>query len=300
MSISSVEVNHVNKQYGKKLVVKDLSFAVFPGDIFGLIGPNGAGKTTTIRMIMDIIKPDSGIINLFGNSLNIFSKDKVGYMPEERGLYRKLRVIDSIIYLASLKGIDRKTAEKQATTLLKQTNMLQHKNKKIEELSKGMGQLIQFIITIIHNPDLIILDEPFSGLDPVNTELLKSMFLDLKNQGKSLILSTHRMNEIEELCDRILMVNDGRSVLYGNLVDIKNEFRSNSILLDYDGDISNISGVTQKPYHQGKVRLILDEGTDPQNVLEQLLNRKVKVNRFEIPKPPLNEIFLKIVGKNHE
>jgi ABC-2 type transport system ATP-binding protein len=126
------------------------------------------------------------------------------------------------------------------------------------------------------------------------------MFLDLRNQGKSLILSTHRMNEIEELCDRILMVNDGRSVLYGNLVDIKNEFRSNSILLDYDGDISNISGVTQKPYHQGKVRLILDEGTDPQNVLEQLLNRKVKVNRFEIAKPPLNEIFLKIVGKNHE
>jgi ABC-2 type transport system ATP-binding protein len=300
MSILSVEVDHVNKEYGKKFVVSDLSFSVFPGEIFGLIGPNGAGKTTTIRMIMDIIKPDSGNIKLFGKGLNNFSKDKVGYMPEERGLYRKLRVIDSISYLASLKGIDRQTAEKRATTLLEQTNMLLHKNKKIEELSKGMGQLIQFIITIIHNPDLIILDEPFSGLDPVNTELLKTMFLALRRQGKSLILSTHRMNEIEELCDRILMVNDGRSVLYGNLIEIKNEFRNNSVLLDYDGDIQNISGVTPKPYHQGKVQLILDDGTDPQNVLEQLLNRKVKVNRFEIATPPLNEIFLKIVGKNHE
>jgi ABC-2 type transport system ATP-binding protein len=300
MSIPSVEINHVSKLFGKKLVVSDLSFSVVPGEIFGIIGPNGAGKTTTIRMMMDIIKPDSGSIKLFGRDLDTSSKNKIGYMPEERGLYRKLRVIDSITYLASLKGINKYTAKKQANILLNRINMLPHINKKIEELSKGMGQLIQFIITIIHNPEVIILDEPFGGLDPVNTELLKNMFIDLRNQGKAVILSTHRMNEIEELCDRILMINDGRSVLYGNLSEIKSKFRSNSILLEYEGDIHNLEGVSQKLIHRGKIQLLLDDNVEPRYILEQLLNLKVKINRFEIATPPLNEIFIKIVGNNIE
>jgi ABC-2 type transport system ATP-binding protein len=295
-----VEVEHINKQYGKKTVVNDISFSVMSGEIFGLIGPNGAGKTTTIRMMMDIIKPDSGQINILGERLNNSSNNKVGYMPEERGLYRKLRVIDSIIYLASLKGLDKQTAEQRATDLLKTTGMLQHKNKKIEELSKGMGQLIQFIVTIVHNPDLVILDEPFSGLDPVNTELLKSMFTDLRNQGKAVILSTHRMNEIEALCDRILMVNDGRSVLYGNLAEIKSKYRSNSVILECDGDINNLDGVTQYLPNKGKVQLLLNDDMTPQKILEQLVNRGLKVNHFEVATPPLNEIFIKIVGKKNE
>ena len=231
-TVPAVEVNHIVKSYADKAVVNDLSFSVTQGEIFGLIGPNGAGKTTTIRMMMDIIKPDLGEVTILGEKLSEASKNKLGYMPEERGLYKKLKVIDSIIYLASLKGVDRHSAEEKANELLSQTGMLPHQGKKIEELSQGMGQIIQFLVTIVHDPELVILDEPFSGLDPVNTELLKSMFADLRNQGKAVILSTHRMNEVEELCDRILMINNGCSVLYGNLTEIKSRYRKNSVILD--------------------------------------------------------------------
>jgi len=297
---AAVEVSHVVKKYGNKSVVNDLSFEVIPGEIFGLIGPNGAGKTTTIRMIMDIIKPDSGTIAFLGKRLNDASKNKVGYMPEERGLYRKISVIDTITYLAQLKGLTKQTAEKRTEELLKQTDMLQHKNKKIEELSKGMGQIIQFLVTIVHNPDLVILDEPFSGLDPVNTELLKSMFTGLKAQGKAVILSTHRMNEIEELCDRILMVNDGRSVLYGSLAEIKNKYRSNAVLLETDDPVGDLPGVIAKRSHKNKLELTLDEKTTPQQLLAELISHRINVKSYEIAAPPLNEIFIKIVGKNHE
>jgi ABC-2 type transport system ATP-binding protein len=296
----SVEVEKVSKQYGNKQVVNELSFNVMPGEIFGLIGPNGAGKTTTIRMMMDIIKPDSGTINVLGQKLSEATNNRVGYMPEERGLYRKLRVIDSIYYLASLKGMSREAVENRINDLLKTTGMLAHKNKKIEELSKGMGQLIQFIVTVVHNPALIILDEPFSGLDPVNTELIKGILVDLRNQGKSIILSTHRMNEIEELCDRILMVNGGRSVLYGSLADVKNKYRSNSVLVETEGDLKNITGVNQMIQQKGMIQLILEDGTNPQQILKQLVERGTKITRFEIATPPLNEIFIKIVGSKHE
>ena len=215
--MSVVEVNHIVKSYADKVAVDDLSFSVAQNEIFGVIGPNGAGKTTTIRMMMDIIKPDSGTVSILGEKLTEASKNRLGYLPEERGLYRKLTVIDSIIYLASLKGMDRHSAEEKADELLNHTGMLPHKGKRIEELSRGMGQIIQFIVTIIHNPEVVVLDEPFAGLDPVNTELLKSMLIDLRDKGKTVILSTHQMNEIEELCDRILMIDNGRAVLHGNL-----------------------------------------------------------------------------------
>ena len=249
----AVEVSHIVKSFADKVVVNDLSFSVAQGEIFGLIGPNGAGKTTTIRMMMDIIKPDSGDVTILGEKLSESTKNKLGYLPEERGLYKKLRVIDSIVYLASLKGMDRHSAEIKADELLNQTGMLPHKGKKIEELSRGMGQIIQFIVSVIHDPELVVLDEPFAGLDPVNTELLKGMLFDLKNQGKALILSTHQMNEIEELCDRILMINDGRSVLYGNLAEIKSRYRSNSVLLEFEGELGEVPGVTEKRTHKGYV-----------------------------------------------
>ena len=296
----AVEVNHIVKSYADKAVVNDLSFSVAQGEIFGLIGPNGAGKTTTIRMMMDIIKPDSGEVTILGEKLSEASKNKLGYLPEERGLYRKLTTIDSIIYLASLKGMDRHSAEGKADELLNQTGMLPHKGKKIEELSRGMGQIIQFIVTIIHNPELVILDEPFAGLDPVNTELLKRMVADLRNQGKAMILSTHQMNEVEELCDRILMINHGRSVLYGKLPEIQSKYRSNSVLLEFEGKLEEVPGVTEKRAHKGYVELVLDRNTIPKQVLERLVSTGIVINRFEVATPSLNEIFLKVAGKNHE
>jgi ABC-2 type transport system ATP-binding protein len=296
--MSAVEVNHIVKSFADKVAVDDLSFSVTQGEIFGLIGPNGAGKTTTIRMMMDIIKPDSGEVTIFGEKLSETTKNKLGYLPEERGLYKKLRVLDSIIYLASLKGMDRHSATKKADELLSQTGMLSTKRQKIEEMSKGMGQVIQFIVTVIHDPQLVILDEPFAGLDPVNTELLKGMFADLRNQGKAVILSTHQMNQVEELCDRILMVNNGRAVLYGDLSEIKSRYKANSVLLDFKGELGEVPGVTEKRTHRGYVELVLDGKTTPQQVLAHLVSRGVVINRFEMATPSLNEIFLKEVGKN--
>ncbi len=295
-----VEVNNIVKSYADKVAVNDLSFAVAQNEIFGLIGPNGAGKTTTIRIMMDIIKPDSGEVTILGERLTEASKNKLGYLPEERGLYRNLTVIDSIIYLASLKGMDRHSAEEKADELLNQTGMLPHKGKKIEELSRGMGQIIQFIVTIIHDPELVVLDEPFGGLDPVNTELLKRIFVDLRNQGKAVILSTHQMNQVEELCDRILMIDNGRSVLQGNLIEIKAQYRSNSVIIDAEDDLGTVPGVTEQRTHKGYVELILDENTTPKQVLERLVSTGRVINRFEVATPSLNEIFLKVVSKNHE
>jgi ABC-2 type transport system ATP-binding protein len=299
-TMQAVEVSHIIKSFADKVVVNDLSFSVSQGEIFGLIGPNGAGKTTTIRMMMDIIKPDSGDVTILGEKLSEATKNRLGYLPEERGLYKKLRVLDSITYLASLKGMDRRPAEEKANELLNQTGMLPHKMKKIEELSRGMGQVIQFIVSIIHDPELVVLDEPFGGLDPVNVELLKGMLFKLRNQGKALILSTHQMNEIEELCDRILMINHGRSVLYGNLAEIKSKYRSNSVLLEFEGELGDVPGVTEKRTHKGYVELVLDGSLTPQQVLERLVGRGIAINRFEVATPPLNEIFLTVVSKAHE
>lgn len=295
--MSVVEVNHVVKSYADKAVVNDVSFSVNQGEIFGLIGPNGAGKTTTIRMIMDIVKPDSGEVRILGDRLGEATKNKVGYLPEERGLYRKLSTIDSIVYLASLKGMDKRLARKKAEELLQNVDMLPHKEKKIEELSRGMGQIIQFLVTIIHDPQLVILDEPFAGLDPVNTESLKTMILELKNQGKAIILSTHRMNEVEELSDRILMINVGRAVLYGELAEIKTRYRDNSVLLEFEGELGALEGVTEKRSHKEYVELVLDRKTTPQQLLERLISQGVVVNRFEVSTPPLHDIFLKVVGE---
>ncbi|MDD5189844.1 MAG: ATP-binding cassette domain-containing protein [Dehalococcoidales bacterium] len=300
MKNNTVEVNHIRKAYGNRAVVNDLSFVVKPGEIFGLIGPNGAGKTTTIRMMMDIIKPDSGEVKILGETLTEGAKNNIGYLPEERGLYKKLSVIDSIIYFASLKGVDAKTAGKRAEELLKRVDMIGHRQKKIEELSRGMGQIIQVIVTIIHSPQLIILDEPTASLDPVNAQLLKEIMLDLRKQGKTVIMSTHRMNEIEEMCDRILMINKGRLVLYGDIPSIKAKYRNNSVLIEFQGELGEIPGVTEKRPHDHAVELMLDNKTTPQMVLETLVHKRINVNRFELSTPSLNEIFIKVAGDERE
>jgi ABC-2 type transport system ATP-binding protein len=296
----AVEVNHISKSFAGKAAVKDLLFSVDQGEVFGLIGPNGAGKTTTIRMMMDIIKPDSGNITILGRKLGEDTKNRLGYLPEERGLYRKMKVMDCLVYLASLKGLDRRAAAVKAEGYLERTGLLGSKNKRIEELSKGMGQIVQFILTILHDPQLIILDEPFSGLDPVNTEILKTMLLELRNQNKALILSTHQMNQVEELCDRVLMVSDGIAVLYGGLREIKAGYRQNIVLLDIEGDPGNLPGVTSRSFQKGQWELSLDEKTSPQQLLAALSAGGAVINRFEIATPSLNEIFLKVAGKKHE
>jgi ABC-2 type transport system ATP-binding protein len=298
--MDTVTVDHIVKAFTDKVAVNDLSFTIKPGEIFGIIGPNGAGKTTTIKMIMDIIRPDSGEVKILGEKFNESSKNKIGYMPEERGLYKKARVLDTIIYLATLKGMDKATAIKKANHLLEQTGMLPNARKKMEELSKGMSQLIQFIVTTIHDPQLLIMDEPFSGLDPINAESSMKWLLDLRNQGRSVVLSTHQMNQVEELCDRILMVDHGRAVLYGDLKEIKTRFRSNSIILSCEGEPGAIPGVTEQRPGKDYTEVFLDGKTTPQQVLKTLLDRGIIVNRFELAMPPLNDIFIKVAGEQHE
>ena len=296
----AVEVSNVVKSYADRVVVDSLSFTVDRGEIFGLIGPNGAGKTTTIRMMMDIIKPDSGEIAILGERISERTKSRLGYLPEERGLYKKLSVMDSIVYLSSLKGMDRRSAEERANHLLEQTGMMAHSRKKIDELSKGMAQIIQFIVTIVHDPELVILDEAFSGLDPVNTELLKGLVLELRNQGKVVVLSTHQMNQVEELCDRILMIDNGRAVLYGGLEETRARHRGNSVIVDVEGELGEVPGVATRRAHKGYVELVLDQSTTAPQVLERLVNAGMSINRFEVATPSLNEIFLRVAGGNHE
>jgi ABC-2 type transport system ATP-binding protein len=292
-----VEVNNVVKSYGDRAVVDDVSFDVDSGEVFGLIGPNGAGKTTTIRMMMDLVKPDSGKVTILGEALSEAAKNFIGYLPEERGLYLNLTVMESLIYLATLKGMAKRLAAERAEGLLRRIDMLPHRDKKIKELSRGMGQFIQFLVTIIHDPRLIVLDEPFANLDPVNTELIREMVLELRGQGRAIILSTHRMNEVEELCDRILMIDEGRTVLYGDLAEIKERYRNNSIVMEYEGELGEVTGVVRRQDHDGHVELFLEAETAPQQVLAQLVGQGIMIKRFEVATPPLHDIFLQVVDE---
>jgi ABC-2 type transport system ATP-binding protein len=298
--MNTLEVNHIFKSYSGQKAVKDLSFSVEPGEILGLIGPNGAGKSSTIKIILDFMKPDSGEVKIFGHPMKEASKDRIGYLPEEKGLYKKLKAIDLILYFASLKGVDQGTATRKADELLRRTGMYENKERKIKEMSKGMGQMIQFIMTIIHEPLLIIMDEPFSGLDPVNTELMKNIVSDLRDEGRAIILSTHQMNQVEELCDRVLMVNEGNEVLYGKIEEVKAGFRKHSVQVNVDGEIGDLPGVIDKKYHKDSVELFLAPDTTPQIILDHLRAIKVGINRFEVRSPSLNEIFLKLAGSDHE
>jgi len=297
---NTIKISDISKSFNNTKVVDGISFNVKQSEIFGLIGPNGAGKTTTIRMIMDIIKADSGRITILGESLNEQTKNSIGYLPEERGLYKKMTVLQSLTYLASMKGMEVRQMNNRAEQLLERVGMLDSKGKRIEELSRGMGQLIQFLITIIHSPQLIILDEPFANLDPVNTELIKEIIIELKKQGRAIILSTHRMNEVEELCDRIFMINKGTSVLYGELTDIKDRYRNNSVVLEYKGELGEIEGVQKRRDFDGQVELFLDKSTTTQQILTQLVSQGVIVNRFEVSTPPCMIYSFKLSGRDNE
>ena len=298
--MKAVEANHLYKSYGDVTAVHDLTFSVDRGEILGLIGPNGAGKSSTIRIVLDFMKPDSGEVRVFGQQMNEALKDQIGYLPEERGLYKRLTAIDLILYLASLKGMDRATAEQRAHVLLEQTGMLEYKKKKNKEMSKGMGQLIQFIVTVIHDPDLIILDEPFSGLDPIRTEAVQTIIGDLRDEGKAVILSTHQMNKVEELCDRVLMIDRGHTILYGDLMETRARFRRNSVQVAVEGELGDLPGVVDRQLKNGTVELVLAPDTTPQAILDRLRDRGITINRFEVTTPSLHEIFLHLAGVDRE
>jgi ABC-2 type transport system ATP-binding protein len=298
--MTAVTINHLHKSYNGNPAVEDLTFSLKSGELLGLIGPNGAGKSTTIKILLDFMKPDSGEVRIFDQPMNEALKNKIGYLPEERGLYKRLTAIDQILYFSSLKGLDHSSAEEKADQLLRQTGMLESKQKKIKDMSKGMGQIIQFIVTVIHDPQLIILDEPFSGLDPVNTEMMKNFISQLRDEGKSVILSTHQMNQVEELCDRVLMINHGREVLYGNLQEIKGNYKEHSVRIDVDGELGNLDGVIHQKFNKGILELDLSPGITPQNILDQLQEKGKTIHHFEIKKPSLNDIFLQLAGSNHE
>jgi ABC-2 type transport system ATP-binding protein len=297
--MDTVSVSNLYKSYNGLEAVKDVTFSVNPGEILGLIGPNGAGKSTTIKIILDFMKPDSGDVLLFGQPMTEETKNRIGYLPESKGLYKDLSAIDCILYLASLKGMDKGSAKEKAMQLLEQTNLLESSKKKIKHLSKGMGQMIQFIVTIIHDPKLLIMDEPFSGLDPVNTELMKNIVSEMRDKGRAIILSTHQMNQVEELCDQVLMINHGEEVLYGDLKQIKSKYRKHSVQVSVDGEIGDLSGVTERHMNKDGVELVLAKDTSPQVVLDQIRGQGLAVNRFEITTPSLHSIFLHVVGGNY-
>jgi ABC-2 type transport system ATP-binding protein len=291
-------LEHVTKSFGEFTAVNDLSLQVRPGRVFGLIGPNGAGKTTTIRMIVNITVPDSGTIELLGQRMNTALQDRIGYLPEERGLYKRMRVGEQLRFFAELKDLRGAEANKRIDEWLKRLELTAWKEKRTKELSKGMQQKVQFITAVIHDPDLVILDEPFSGLDPVNVDLMKETILDQKAKGKTIILSTHQMEIAEKLCDDVCMINRAHKVLDGKLRDIKRSFSRNAVALQFEGgdgllnDPALVANISQKGED---TEVLLAPGASPQTLLKRLVDSGVNVSKFELVEPSLHDIFIEKV-----
>ena len=293
--MASVEVCSIWKRFSGRAVVQDVSFTVEPGEVLGMVGPNGAGKTTTIRMLLDIIQPDEGTVLLFGRPFSREHRTLLGYLPEERGLYRDLRVGETLEYLGTLKGMRRSDARRRAEEVLKRLDMTEHGSKKIAELSRGMGQLIQLAATIIHEPRLLILDEPFSGLDPLNVRLMKEVLGQLRENGVAIILSTHQMNQVEEFCDQVLMINQGRVVLYGSLEEVRSSFGEGSILVEATELPEGLPGVLKVNDHCTYQELVMADDSSSKDVFRALAEREIEVRRFQVAKLPLEKIFVRIV-----
>ncbi len=291
----AVEVNSLTKSFGAVKAVDDVSFQVEYGEIFGLLGPNGAGKTTTIRLILDIFKPDRGQVAILGGAMTEPKKERIGYMPEERGLYQDIPLERCLIYLGTLKGLTSEQVRTRAGEYLERFDLLEYRHKKVKELSKGMQQKAQIIATILHQPELLIIDEPFSGLDPVNTRMVKGLLLDLHKQGVTIIMSTHQMHQVEEMCDRILLINHGQVLLYGDLAQIRRRHSGHAILVQTEQALPDLDGVESIEPHNAAVLLTLAPGIDPQTVLQQLVAQQISLEQFEIATPTLDEIFIQVV-----
>jgi ABC-2 type transport system ATP-binding protein len=299
---NAISVNQISKSYGEFVAVNNLSLEVKQGSIFGLLGPNGAGKSTSIRMMVNITMPDTGEIRLFGQPMNDKLQERVGYLPEDRGLYKKMKVGEQLAFFAELKSVPRKEAEKRIDAWLARIEMTEWKNKKWEELSKGMQQKIQFVSTILHSPDLVILDEPFSGLDPVSAGLLKEVVQELRQQNKTIIFSTHLMEQAEELCDEICLINRGQKILSGSVREIKRGFGWRYIAIDgehYEDVLNTHSGVKQISRRRDHTEVTLGDQDDPQMLLQHLLTKGARITRFELVAPSLNEIFIESVKRTN-
>jgi ABC-2 type transport system ATP-binding protein len=300
-SLPTVSIDHITKIFGEFTAVSDLSLAVYPGRVYGLLGPNGAGKTTTIRMIVNITAPDSGRIEVFGQQITPELQDRIGYLPEERGLYKKMKVGDQLKFFAALKNVDAKEADKRVDRWLTRLKLTEWRNKKASELSKGMQQKVQFISAMIHEPDLLILEEPFSGLDPVNVEVLKEVILELKASGKTIIFSTHQMEVAEKICDDICLINRSRKVLEGSIREVKRTFSRNAVALRLVGGeavLEDRALVSKVQRHSDGVEVLLAEVTSPQTLLKELIAAGATIERFEMIEPSLHDIFIEKVTEN--
>lgn len=300
--MDAIAVENVTKRFDTVVAVSDLSLRIEQGVVFGLLGPNGAGKTTTLRMVMHILAPDEGAIRVLGQPASDRTQDLIGYLPEERGLYARMKVREVLVFLAALKGLSEAEASVRVHEWLERLDLAAWSEKKINDLSKGMQQKVQFIAAVAHRPRLLILDEPFTGLDPVNATLIKDIMLDLREKGSTIILSTHRMEQVEMMCDAICLIHHGRSVLAGDLRAIKKSYGKNTVRIEYTGDDSFLDrpDLVEKLNHFGAVvEAKLRPGADPQEILQAAVARGVRLTRFELIEPPLHDIFIEKVSGAH-
>jgi ABC-2 type transport system ATP-binding protein len=301
MTSPAIRVQHITKAYGNFQAVNDVTFDVQRGEIFAVLGPNGAGKSTTMRMILDIIKPDSGSIQVLGAPINDATKNRIGYLPEERGLYKSVPVLEMMSYLGRLKGLAGREATARATALLKRIDLEAYAKKKVSELSKGMQQKVQFAVTILHEPDLIIIDEPFSGLDPVNRLVLKDLIFEFRDRGGTVVMSTHQMNQVEEMCDRLMMIHRGQLKLYGAVDEIRKQYALHALIVQGQGDWTQLAGVTRvENISNGREGTLLHmaEQVTADDVLVAIAQAKdIKIEKFELAIPSLDDIFIRVAGK---
>jgi ABC-2 type transport system ATP-binding protein len=291
----AVELSHITKTFGPVRAVDDVSFSLEAGELFGLLGPNGAGKTTCLRIMLDIFKPDAGSVAILGGPISEAKKDLIGYMPEERGLYQEIPLERCLTYLGSLKGLSPAEVRQRADGYLERFDLAAYKKKKVKELSKGMQQKAQIIATLLHRPELLIVDEPFSGLDPVNTQMVKDLLREQRQAGVTVILCSHQMNLVEELCDRIVLIDHGKVMLYGELAEIRRQFSGHAVSVRSPDPLPALKGVERSEPVNGSVKLHLSPGTQPQEILKALVAKDITLEQFEIARPTLDEIFIRVV-----
>ena len=287
--------SRLRKTYATTVAADDVSFEIRSGEVFGLLGPNGAGKSTLIRMLMDIIAPDEGEILLDGRPVTAADRDRIGYLPEERGLYRKEKVLDVLVYFAMLKGLDRAAARTRALAWLVRLGLGEMAGRRVDQMSKGQQQKVQIAGTLLHDPAILVMDEPFSGLDPINTMLMKDLFRERSRAGGIVILSTHQMPLVEALCDRVAMIHRGRLVLYGDLDGIRRSHGEASVLVDAAGDLAGLPAVARVEPHAGLSRVFLRPEARPRDLMDQILARGLAVEHFEVMRAPVEEIFVRTV-----
>lgn len=298
----SLLVEHINKSFADLQVIKDLSMEIKEGSIFGFLGANGSGKTTTMRMLLDILRPDSGRITWQGKDVRLVPRRYWGYLPEERGLYPKMVVEEQLLFLARLYGVSKQTARRELDEWLERFQIKTNRKKKVEELSKGNQQKVQFLAAILHDPKVLIMDEPFSGLDPVNTAILKEAFLEMQRRGKTLIFSTHQLEQVEELCEDVVIINKGEAIVQGNVREIKRQYGRNVVRLKLDNDVESrwldtLEGVRVTKRRQDYIEMQIQAHIDSNLIIEAALCRGGRISRFELAEPSLTDIFIERVSK---